>query len=210
MVYIYFSTLSVVPRIIHFETRGSEFIYRLHFQILRVFHMYSGKPQYDSWTMSSSTIRQANLASPKYIVVPRTHVLPTWRARRLEYYFCELNSALTHYQKQGNSCRPKTVRNNKKAVRNGFPDGQPSGTIRQEPLARKEYYSLSDGRQETIPVGNSCRGEVWPVNSWFCHYRRQGLPTGKINRQEFLVLLCQLNRQVKCTHRQEKQYNICL
>ena len=64
----------MVPRIIHFETRGSEFIYRLHFQILRVFHMYSGKPQYDSWTISSSTIRQANLASPKYIVVPRTHV----------------------------------------------------------------------------------------------------------------------------------------
>ena len=62
-----------------------------------------------------------------------------------------------HYQKQGNSYRLKTVRNNQKTVRNAFPDGQPSGISRQEQLVRKGYYSLSDGRQETIPVGNSCR-----------------------------------------------------
>jgi len=93
---------------------------------------------------------------------------------------------------------------------NAFLDGQPSGISRQEPLVRKGYYSLSDGRQETIPVGNYCRVRFDQSTPDFATGHCQGLPTGKINRQELPVLLCQLNRQVKCTHRQEKQYNICL
>jgi len=72
------------------------------------------------------------------------------------------SAAAHHYQKTGNSWRPKTVRKAWNTVRNTIPDDSPSGIRRQESIVRKSEVLLSANRQESFPVGSSWRP------SWGC------------------------------------------
>ena len=72
------------------------------------------------------------------------------------------SAAVHHYQKTGNSWRPKTVRKAWNTVRNTIPDGSPSGIRRQESIVRKSEVLLSVGQQESFRVGSSWRP------SWGC------------------------------------------
>ena len=70
-----------------------------------------------------------------------------------------------HYQETGSFWRLKTIRKGLKTVRNTIPDGQPSGTSRQEPIVRKDPFFLTAGRQEYFPDGSS-RRSVWGWKRW--------------------------------------------
>ena len=72
------------------------------------------------------------------------------------------SAVVHHYQKTGNSWRPKTVRKAWNTVRNTIPDSSPSGIRRQESIVRKSEVLLSVGRQESFLVGSSWRP------SWGC------------------------------------------